>query len=74
MKFTSSSNAAKRSSNLPSFFFFLQYEGFTKQNTTHIDAFLYEDDDVIDDLVDQGQMSRNYCLECGSHSTAPLSK
>ncbi|XP_074069471.1 uncharacterized protein LOC141506531 [Macrotis lagotis] len=37
----------------------------------HIDAFLY-DDDFIDSLCEKGKMSRNYCLECGSHQTAPL--
>ncbi|XP_048340749.1 uncharacterized protein LOC125426482 isoform X2 [Sphaerodactylus townsendi] len=39
--------------------------------TVHIDAFLY-DDDIIDTLCEEGKMSRNYCLTCGSHQTAPL--
>ncbi|XP_053110755.1 uncharacterized protein LOC128326901 [Hemicordylus capensis] len=39
--------------------------------TVHIDAFLY-DDDCIDALCEEGKMSRNYCLACGSHRTAPL--
>ncbi|KAH0620539.1 hypothetical protein JD844_021103 [Phrynosoma platyrhinos] len=39
--------------------------------TVHIDAFLY-DDDYIDSLCEKGKMSRNYCLTCGSHRTAPL--
>ncbi|XP_078248487.1 uncharacterized protein LOC110089307 isoform X6 [Pogona vitticeps] len=39
--------------------------------TVHIDAFLY-DDDCIDTLCERGEMSRNYCLTCGSHRTAPL--
>ncbi|XP_062824334.1 uncharacterized protein LOC103277674 isoform X3 [Anolis carolinensis] len=39
--------------------------------TVHIDAFLY-DDNCIDSLCDKGKMSRNYCLTCGSHRTAPL--
>ncbi|XP_061467642.1 uncharacterized protein LOC133377482 [Rhineura floridana] len=39
--------------------------------TVHIDAFLY-DDDCIDSLCEEGKMSRNYCLTCGSHQTAPL--
>ncbi|XP_042311912.1 uncharacterized protein LOC121924639 isoform X3 [Sceloporus undulatus] len=39
--------------------------------TVHIDAFLY-DDDYIDSLCERGKMSRNYCLTCGSHQTAPL--
>ncbi|XP_036607586.1 uncharacterized protein LOC118843905 isoform X2 [Trichosurus vulpecula] len=37
----------------------------------HIDAFLY-DDDFIDSLCEEGKMSRNYCMACGSHQTAPL--
>ncbi|ETE73014.1 prmC, partial [Ophiophagus hannah] len=39
--------------------------------TIHVDAFLY-DDDCIDSLCEEGKMSRNYCLACGSHQTAPL--
>lgn len=39
--------------------------------TVHVDSFLYDDDD-IDDLVDQGKVSRNYCRACGSQITAPL--
>lgn len=41
--------------------------------TVHVDSFLYDEDD-IDELVEQGAMSRNYCRACGSHLTAPLSK
>ncbi|OZJ02250.1 hypothetical protein BZG36_05035 [Bifiguratus adelaidae] len=47
------------------------FHDYTEQNTVHVDAFLY-DDDAIDDLCDQGKMSRNYCLKCGSHDTKPL--
>ncbi|XP_054828021.1 uncharacterized protein LOC129324683 [Eublepharis macularius] len=39
--------------------------------TVHVDAFLY-DDESIDSLCEEGKMSRNYCLICGSHQTAPL--
>ncbi|XP_048218481.1 uncharacterized protein LOC125363356 isoform X2 [Perognathus longimembris pacificus] len=39
--------------------------------TVHVDAFLY-DEDFIDSLCEEGKMSRNYCLACGSHQTAPL--
>uniref|UniRef100_A0A8D0DN68 Methyltransferase type 11 domain-containing protein n=1 Tax=Salvator merianae TaxID=96440 RepID=A0A8D0DN68_SALMN len=39
--------------------------------TIHIDAFLY-DDDCIDSLCEEGKMSRNFCLTCGSSHTAPL--
>ncbi|XP_062602993.1 uncharacterized protein LOC134264736 [Saccostrea cucullata] len=40
-------------------------------STEHIDAFCYDDDD-IDDLCDEGQMSRNYCTDCGSRNVRPL--
>ncbi|XP_042091618.1 uncharacterized protein LOC101118645 isoform X2 [Ovis aries] len=39
--------------------------------TVHVDAFLY-DEDFIDSLCEEGKMSRNYCMACGSHQTAPL--
>lgn len=39
--------------------------------TVHVDSFLYSDED-IDRLCDEGKMSRNYCRQCGSHNTAPL--
>lgn len=39
--------------------------------TVHVDSFLYSDED-IDKLCDEGKMSRNYCKQCGSHNTAPL--
>ncbi|XP_036307647.1 uncharacterized protein LOC118726663 isoform X2 [Pipistrellus kuhlii] len=39
--------------------------------TVHVDAFLY-DEDVIDSLCEEGKMSRNYCVVCGSYQTAPL--
>ncbi|KAB0369483.1 hypothetical protein FD755_019488 [Muntiacus reevesi] len=39
--------------------------------TIHVDAFLY-DEDFIDSLCEEGKMSRNYCMVCGSHRTAPL--
>lgn len=39
--------------------------------TVHVDSFLYSDED-IDKLCDEGRMSRNYCKQCGSHNTAPL--
>ncbi|XP_036398691.1 uncharacterized protein zgc:109986 [Megalops cyprinoides] len=48
--------------------------GKTQQNpkpTVHVDAFLY-DDETVDSLCEEGKMSRDYCLQCGSHSTAPL--
>ncbi|XP_057716206.1 uncharacterized protein zgc:109986 [Corythoichthys intestinalis] len=39
--------------------------------TVHVDAFLY-DDEHVDALCEAGSMSRRYCLQCGSRSTAPL--
>lgn len=39
----------------------------------HVDSFLYEDDEAIDELCEKGKMSRSYCVECGSHNTKPLS-
>ncbi|KAL7862109.1 hypothetical protein SRHO_G00135500 [Serrasalmus rhombeus] len=46
----------------------------TQQNskpTLHVDAFLYNEE-AVDSLCEEGKMSRNYCLNCGSHRTAPL--
>ncbi|KAL4237046.1 hypothetical protein ACF0H5_005430 [Mactra antiquata] len=40
-------------------------------STVHVDAFLY-DEDTIDDLVDDGKMSRNYCVQCLSKQVKPL--
>lgn len=40
----------------------------------HIGAcrcFLYDDDDV-DELVDQGTLSREYCAQCGCREIMPL--
>ncbi|CAH2328367.1 Hypothetical predicted protein [Pelobates cultripes] len=42
-----------------------------KQPTLHVDAFLY-DDETVDTLCNEGKMSRNYCLSCGSRHTAPI--
>ncbi|XP_037550889.1 uncharacterized protein zgc:109986 [Nematolebias whitei] len=39
--------------------------------TVHVDSFLYSDEQV-DALCEEGAMSRNYCLSCGSFRTAPL--
>lgn len=50
-----------------------QNSEFHPSTTVHVDSFLYNDED-IDRLCDEGKMSRNYCKDCGSHNTAPLSK
>ncbi|XP_008572254.1 PREDICTED: uncharacterized protein LOC103591546 [Galeopterus variegatus] len=39
--------------------------------TVHVDAFLY-DEDFIDSLCEEGKMSRNYCMMCGSRQISPL--
>lgn len=39
--------------------------------TVHVDSFLYSEEQV-DSLCEQGVLSRNYCLSCGSFKTAPL--
>ena len=41
-------------------------------HTTHVDAFLY-DDERVDELVENGQISRSFCTSCGSRETRPLS-
>ncbi|KAI8144043.1 hypothetical protein BJV82DRAFT_556879 [Fennellomyces sp. T-0311] len=47
------------------------YSDLTEQNTLHVDGFLFSEDDV-DDLCDQGKLSRNYCLDCKSRNVKPL--
>ncbi|KAG2214437.1 uncharacterized protein EV154DRAFT_475513 [Mucor mucedo] len=47
------------------------FKGFTDQNTVHVDGFLFSEEDV-DDLCEEGKMSRNYCLDCKSKNCAPL--
>nr|CAB3238974.1 dnaJ homolog subfamily C member 4-like [Phallusia mammillata] len=39
--------------------------------TLHVDSFLF-DDDYIDHLVENNKFSRNYCLDCQSRKTKPL--
>ncbi|KAL5009307.1 hypothetical protein ScPMuIL_014888 [Solemya velum] len=41
------------------------------RNTVHVDAFLY-DDDAIDSLCEEGKLSRNHCMQCGSQDVRPL--
>ncbi|XP_018009327.1 uncharacterized protein LOC108666887 isoform X2 [Hyalella azteca] len=40
-------------------------------HTLHVDAFLY-DEDLVDELCDTGELGRNYCLDCSSHNTQPI--
>lgn len=42
-------------------------------HTLHVDAFLY-DEDMVDELCDTGELARNYCVDCSSHNTQPISK
>ncbi|KAI8976430.1 hypothetical protein BDB01DRAFT_853071 [Pilobolus umbonatus] len=48
-----------------------EFKGYTDKNTVHVDGFLFSEED-IDDLCDEGKMSRNYCLDCQSRNVAPL--
>ena len=48
-----------------------QDEGYTPENTVHVDGFLYDDDEV-DRLCDEGKMSRAVCSDCGSRNTTLL--
>lgn len=57
---------------LPVFACFFQNSDCDPSTTVHVDAFLY-DEDTVDDLCDEGHMSRNYCQPCGSHDVKPLS-
>ncbi|KAM4724494.1 uncharacterized protein FYW61_014906 isoform 2-T7 [Anableps anableps] len=49
---------------------FLQMQ-HRERPTVHVDSFLYSEEQV-DALCEEGAMSRNYCLSCGSFRTAPL--
>jgi len=40
------------------------------KNCLHVDAFLYDDDDV-DILVESGKISNNYCKDCNSSNIEP---
>jgi len=50
----------------------LAFEGYTLQNTLHVDAFLYNDDEIIDEYCDKGFLARDYCSKCGSRELLPL--
>ncbi|ESO85583.1 hypothetical protein LOTGIDRAFT_107662 [Lottia gigantea] len=41
------------------------------KTTIHIDAFLY-DDEEIDELEEEGKISKKYCVNCGSKQVKPL--
>jgi len=42
-----------------------------KETTLHVDNFLYTDE-YLDTLVDEEKFSRNYCKDCNSKNTVPL--
>lgn len=44
----------------------------TKDNTVHVDNFLY-DGATVDELCDEGKIARNYCGDCGSKNIVPMS-
>eukprot|EP01065_Artemidia_motanka_P044484 TRINITY_DN6341_c0_g1_i1.p1 TRINITY_DN6341_c0_g1~~TRINITY_DN6341_c0_g1_i1.p1 ORF type:complete len:609 (+),score=156.56 TRINITY_DN6341_c0_g1_i1:56-1828(+) len=48
------------------------FEEFTPQNTVAVDSFLYGDDDIIDQTVDLGRLTRAYCTDCGSKRCKPV--
>ena len=52
---------------------FFQNADCDKETTLHVDNFLYTDE-YLDTLVDEEKFSRNYCKDCNSKNTVPLSK
>ncbi|KAF7731840.1 hypothetical protein EC973_007671 [Apophysomyces ossiformis] len=48
-----------------------EYADYNEKNTVHVDGFLFSEEDV-DELCDEGKLSRNYCLDCQSRNVAPL--
>lgn len=48
------------------------YEGYTEQNTLHVDEFLYTDEEA-QELTDAGRLPQDYCGNCGSHDIKHLS-
>jgi hypothetical protein len=42
------------------------YDGFEPQTTQVVDAFLFPDDDAIDDAIEAGILGRAYCSSCSS--------
>eukprot|EP00756_Hemistasia_phaeocysticola_P053582 Hpha_TRINITY_DN2938_c0_g1::TRINITY_DN2938_c0_g1_i1::g.19587::m.19587 len=47
------------------------FEDHTEKDTVVVDSFLY-DDDLIDEMVDQGKLTRAYCTDCGSKRCKPV--
>lgn len=47
------------------------FEDYSWDNTVECDMFLYGNDDVVDRMVDEGRLTRTYCLDCGSKRCRP---
>eukprot|EP01127_Copromyxa_protea_P004869 TRINITY_DN14697_c0_g1_i1.p1 TRINITY_DN14697_c0_g1~~TRINITY_DN14697_c0_g1_i1.p1 ORF type:complete len:342 (-),score=100.24 TRINITY_DN14697_c0_g1_i1:22-1047(-) len=48
------------------------FDGFTLENSLHVDSFLFPDEDIIDEYCDKGLLQRDYCAKCGGRDIAPL--
>lgn len=48
------------------------YEGYTEQNTLHVDEFLYTDEEA-QELTDAGLLPQDYCANCGCQEIKHLS-
>jgi len=48
------------------------FKDWNRRNTLHVDSFLYPTDEDIDELCDEGLLSRNYCGDCGSRNVSDL--
>eukprot|EP00741_Cyanophora_paradoxa_P016506 tig00020927_g15937.t1 len=48
------------------------FKDWTKENTQNVDAFLYNNDEELDDAIDEGVLHRFYCTACGSRQIKPL--
>jgi len=50
----------------------LAFEGYTTQNTIHVDSFLFPDDEIIDEYCEKGLLARDFCTKCGGRDIQPL--
>lgn len=51
----------------------LQNSDCDNKSTKHIDAFLYDDEEV-DELIEKGELNNLYCSDCGSTNVKQYSK
>jgi len=49
-----------------------EYKEYSEENTIHVDQFLYENDEDIDELEEAGLLSRVYCKKCKSREIGNL--